>query len=415
MDEKTMLERYFGDMARHPMLSADETHKCAINMAEAFDNLIDVLLEMPLAWAYIIDTWQTVRIKGKASNKLSEDYGNAAANAKELTNHIDLCLDDAANRMHRLSNSWRGEKASLVPEIKLCFLKANLAHRLYKEAADYCIERTDQNSEIIKEYLETIQTNKDKMINSNLRLVVNFAKKFPTISISLPDLIQEGNLGLMRAVEKYDPNRKIKFSTYAAWWIRQAFLRAVKTQGRTIRLPTHVYDSLTRLRRLQDEIRMNEERDPTVEELANLIDVKASTVNRLLSLQTEPVSLTSFVGRDNNESDGKTIGDFISNDEPLFQDEDINNFVPQGIPNIEDELDKKRHQEIVKKQLRRQLTPAERQIIQWRYGLEGNETHTLEQIAERLGRSRERIRQIEAAAIAKLRDNADVLKALRED
>lgn len=410
-----MLEHYFGDMSKYPMLSADEIHTCAVDMSTAFDRLTELLLDMPLAWQYIIDEWQTIRIEGKASNKLSENYGNAATNAKELTNHVDLCLDNAAQLIHQM-RMLRWEHAASIVKIKAAFRKANLSRRLYKRTAEHCIGRTSSNNDELGTCLKIIQTNKDKMVTSNLRLVVNFAKKFPSISVSLPDLIQEGNLGLIRAVEKYDPSRNIKFSTYAAWWIRQAFLRAVKTQGKTIRLPTHVYDSLTRLRRLQDEIRMNEDRNPSVEELADLIGVKASTVNRLLSLQNEPVSLSCSVRyrQGNSDPDDKTIGDFVSNETPLFHDEDIRNFMSQGIPDIEKEVDDKKRQAIIKKQLRKCLTPAERQIIQWRHGLGGNEIHTLEQIAERLGRSRERIRQIEAGAIAKLRDNADILKGLQD-
>jgi RNA polymerase primary sigma factor len=411
MEDKTTLEYYFGDMSKYPVLSTDEINLCAVEMAEAFDQLISTVLDCPAGWQFILDKWQQIRIEGKASNKLSEDYGSTSLTSKELSDHVDLCLDNAAKILYQIRMAQPDSES--ITKIQRNFRGANLSKRLYQKVAEFLLKRG--NIANIEGYLGAIQENKDKMVNSNLRLVVNFAKKFPSVSVSLSDLIQEGNLGLIRAVEKYNPEKNIKFSTYAAWWIRQAFLRAVKSQGKTIRLPTHVYDSVTRLRRLQEEIKLNEMREASIAELADLIGVKESTVSRLLALQIEPISLTASVKRYSTDENPRTIGDFISSAEPLFQDEDLSNFVPQMPLDPAQALDDKKLKNEIQKQLKRLLTKTERDVIRWRYGLGKNETHTLEQIADKLGRSRERIRQIEAAAISKLRDKASLLGKFQDE
>lgn len=409
MDEKTILEHYFGDMAGHDLLTSDEINKYARTMTTSFEGLVRILVLQRPVWAFILEEWSTIRIEGRSSNKLSESYGSASVDSKDLTDTIDTHIAIVSALITELQGEYNMGKVALIAKH---LTDAGLSRRLWIQAAAHLLDNTADKalSDIVSKLLSTIQDSKDKMITANLRLVVNFAKKFPTASIGLSDLIQEGNLGLIRAVEKYDPNRNIKFSTYAAWWIRQAFLRCIKSQGKTIRLPTHVYDTMTRFRRLQEEIRMNEHREPSVEELAVLIDVKPQTIHRLLALQNEPISLTAEIHKGEGAAP-KTISDFVSTE--VANDEDASAFVTSYSPDIEKEMDNKRRTASINQQMKKLLTVMERKILRWRYGLNGHEVHTLEQIAEKLGRSRERVRQIEAGANAKMREHAGFLEELQ--
>lgn len=410
MNEKTILEHYFGDMSDHGLMSSDEINECARNMTEAFEGLIRLLVLQRPVWSFIIDEWSTIRIEGKSSNKLSENYGSASVDSKKLTDEIDEHIAIVSGLVGELREEHNYTKVALICKH---LTEAELSRRLWVEAAEHLLANTPDKIlfDAVSDRLRVINENKDKMITANLRLVVNFAKKFPS-TIELSDLIQEGNLGLIRAVEKYDPDRNIKFSTYAAWWIRQAFLRCMKSQGKTIRLPTHVYDTLTRFRRLQDEIRMNEHREPSVQELAELVDVKPQTIHRLIALQNEPISLTAEVHKGEGSSP-KTISDFISAD--IADDDDASAFVTSYSPDIEKVIDNDRRTGSIEKEMKQLLSEVERKILRWRYGLDGNGISTLEQIAEKLGRSRERIRQIEAGAIAKLREHAPFLEEMQNE
>ena len=256
--------------------------------------------------------------------------------------------------------------------------------RMYlKEIGRFALLKADQEVTLAKAIEARDAFAKDRLAEANLRLVVAIAKKYVGRGMSMLDLIQEGNIGLMRAVEKFDYRKGYKFSTYATWWIRQAITRAIADQGRTIRIPVHMVETINRLIKTSGHLLQELGREPTLDEIAREMDLPPERVSEIIRIAPEPLSLETPIG----EEEDSHLSDFVPDDEAISPAEAASNLILRE--QIEDVLAK--------------LTQRERDVLKMRFGLEDGYPRTLEEVGRHFKVTRERIRQIEAKALKKLR------------
>ena len=256
--------------------------------------------------------------------------------------------------------------------------------RMYlKEIGRIKLLTPEEEQEIAKKMAEGDEDARKRMSEANLRLVVSIAKRYVGRGMQLLDLIQEGNLGLMKAVEKFDYTKGYKFSTYATWWIRQSITRAIADQARTIRIPVHMVETINRVLRTSHSMVQKLGREPTTKEIADELHIEESKVEEVLKIAQEPVSLETPIG----EEEDSHLGDFIQDDEASQPSEEASYTL------LREQLE----------EVLSTLTPREEQVLRMRFGLTDGKPHTLEEVGTEFDVTRERIRQIESKALRKLR------------
>ena len=266
--------------------------------------------------------------------------------------------------------------------------------RLYlREIGKIPLLTPEEEADLAERIVKGDKKAKDKMVEANMRLVVSIAKRYGGRGLDFLDLIQEGNTGLLRAVEKFDPDKGFKFSTYATWWIRQAITRAIADQARTIRIPVHMVETINKVLRMTRKLTTELNREPTNEEIAKALDMEPDKIDYVMRIKQDIASLDASVGREGDDEDS-VLGDFVEDEERDSPEDSAAN-------------------QILKEQLAEiiaTLSEREQKIIRLRFGIGGGRPHTLEEVGNEFAVTRERIRQIEAKALSKLRKNKDTKK-----
>ncbi len=298
--------------------------------------------------------------------------------------HVDLLKLDDADLEEEFLDS---EEIEVVPEIDLSVPESVSMEdpvRMYlKEIGKVPLLSAEEEQELAERIESGDETAKKRLSEANLRLVVSIAKRYVGRGMALLDLIQEGNLGLMKAVEKFDYRKGYKFSTYATWWIRQAITRAIADQARTIRIPVHMVETINKLRRTSRQLLQELGREATPEEIAKRMDLPVERVQEIMKISQEPVSLETPIG----EEDDSHLGDFIQDDH-----------VPVPAEAAAYSVLREQLQEVLAT-----LSDREAKVLRLRFGLEDGRARTLEEVGKEFNVTRERIRQIEAKALRKLR------------
>jgi RNA polymerase primary sigma factor len=449
--ERSALVSYFRDIAAIPTLTKEHEVLLAKEIEASTRAFREGMRSIPLTAREVMAIWHELKSEDRVTGKMSESFGSGSPDGEDLTARVDVALikvetllrqrddlvsgakrvaaKDRAKALDRLDRKLgqRLEEADLAMQILGRIRNRLLEVRREAQRAQRDLRNAEARSKgrgravdasPARERAAVLETKigldldtflrrmtqiedawhrlmevKNTFVQHNLKLVVAIAKDFRNMGITFQDLIQEGNLGLIRAVEKFDYHRGHKFSTYAVWWIRQAFIRAIQNHSRTIRIPSHVHDTLLKYHRAYAELETRLGREPAPQDLAKALKMPTEQVEQLQRMTREPVSLEAEV----RGTDTKQVKDYVKD--------------PDAVSPLEG-LDHARLERETQDGIAL-LSAREQNILRWRFGMSGEKEHTLEEIGAKLGLSRERVRQLEARALAKLRasEHGDRLRA----
>ncbi len=398
---RSALDAYLARVGPTPTLTREEEAEIATEVQEATAEYRAAILGMPYTASALVGRWRRILDEGRVTGTLHA--GHRDGSGADCSVRIDAPLGKAERLLARPMPKSREARArrhatlhrhvteaepstEVLIQIRRELDQIEEAPESFPRELGMTAPEFGRRMERIRAIESRLSEAKNRFTRHNLRLVIAVAKEFRGMGMPFLDLIQEGNLGLIRAVEKFDPTRGFKFSTYAVWWIRQSFIRAVQRHSRTVRLPSHVYDRLIAYRRADAELSRRLGREPSNDELGAALELDEESIEQLQQQSRPALSTEEPVGAE----DSRSLGDTLEDPDPCDPADDIDARSAQS--RIGDLL--------------RPLDARERLVIEHRFGLRGDDGETLRRIGERLGLSRERVRQIESEALGKLRQEA---------